>query len=121
MAVITKKGLELAYKLAPALGTSDAIAETCSLISRQATKHARLQEIACSVEMSPAREARHEREDDACERRIAELVSKLPETDDGPFGVKFEGDPRGYTVKMVAPGEWAKLHSTWGSDGIGVA
>lgn len=121
MPEVTRKGEELASKLNPAIGTTREIRETCSLIARHAQTHGHIQEMWCSVEMSDRQTARVEARETNLERRITALVDSLPETDEGPFKVKFGGDPSGYTVKIIAPGSLARrMHDDWGQDGIGV-
>jgi hypothetical protein len=103
MTRITKRGSELASRLNPYIGTTMEILETCSLIARSAVTHDRIQETWTSVELSDRATERLERREAGIEHRISELVENLPATDDGPFKVTFEGDPRGYTVKIVTP------------------
>jgi hypothetical protein len=120
----TNKGRELAFKLAPAIGTTRAITETCSLICRHATTHHRLQEQACNGYQTydgswdEAASNRADAREEKIEARIRSLVQDLPATDDGPFGVVFQGDPRGCTVKITAPGEWSSLYDDWGNEGV---
>jgi hypothetical protein len=130
MPTITRKGNELANKLNPAIGTTREIRETCSLIARHATTHTQLAELLCnggtySHETGKVPDAtRNHRiawathRTEVVERRITALVSDLPATDGGPFGVTFESDPRGCTVKITAPAEWTRLYDDWGDDGI---
>jgi hypothetical protein len=127
---ITAKGRELASKLNPAIGTTREISVTCSLIARHATTHTQLAEILVNGgtyssetghvpdELRYRRIEWAEQRTDAIERRIASLVQDLPHTDDGPFGVTFEGDPRGCTVKLTAPAEWTSLYDSFGGDCI---
>lgn len=103
MAEITERGRKLAWRLNPFIGTTGAIERTASLIARHAVTHDRIQQRWCNEEMSDRATARLERQEAQLEQRIAKLVESLPETDTGPFTVKFEGDPRGYTVKIVTP------------------
>jgi hypothetical protein len=119
MAETTERGWRLAHKLNPAIGTTSAIAETCSLIARHARTHGHIQETWCSVEMSDRQTARLEKREAQLEARITRLVEDLPETDEGPITVLFGGDPRGYTVKLVMPGTLSRLHDDWGQEGIG--
>jgi len=114
MAVVTKKGRELAWKLNPAIGSTRKIDETCSLICRHATTHHWLQEVACNREMDRHEEVKEAR----IEARITYLVATLPATDDGPWRVEFQGDPRGVTVKLHAPPEWHHLYDGWAGEAI---
>jgi hypothetical protein len=127
---ITAKGRELASKLNPAIGTTAEIERTCSLIARHATTHTQLAEILVNGgtyghetrnvpdSVRNARIEWAEERTETIERRITGLVEDLPHTDDGPFGVTFQGDPRGCTVKITAPGEWSSLYDGWGQDGV---
>ena len=114
----TKNGYELAYKLNPAIGTTRKIAETCSLIARHEKTLQRIAETWCSVEMSEKEEERLTKREEQLERRVSDLVASLPETDSGPFGVTFQGDPRGCIVKLTAPEPWTSLYDDWGRSGI---
>lgn len=131
MANITRNGEALAWKLNPAIGTTRAIKETCSLIFRHAKTHHALAEAECngtpfiqgeSAAAFQVRQAAHERwvekRQAEIEARITILVAKLPETDEGPIKVAFQGDPRGATVKLVMPGSLARMHDDWGRVGI---
>lgn len=111
MAETTRAGDELAAKL-PDIGTTTAIRETCALIHRHAVTYSRIQEAWCNDEMPNGATARLEARETQLERRITALVDSLPESDDGPFSVMFEGDPRGYTVKIVHPA--GRQHDDWG-------
>lgn len=106
MAVITRRGRALAWKLNRYIGTTFAIEETCSLIARHAITYNRIQELWCDNERAnnhePTRLYWEKREADL-EARITDLVADLPHTDDGPFRVVFEGDPRGSTVQLWHP------------------
>lgn len=115
MAQTTNRGRELARKLGPAIGTTWQINETCSLIARHARTHHRLMEIQCNdADLYEWAEKREEQ----IERRISELVADLPHTDEGPIRVKFSGDPRGATVKLVMPGTLVRMHDDWGQEGV---
>lgn len=115
-AQITTKGRELAWKLNPAIGTTTAIEETCSLIARHATTHHAYAEAACNRPLSEWEEERAQWLED----HITRLIERLPETDAGPFGAYFQHDPRGCTVGLTAPGEWTRLYDGWGRDRINV-
>jgi hypothetical protein len=103
MTQITKKGYELAFRLNPYLGTTNRIAETCSLIARHAGTYARIQERWCNEEMSERMTAYFEAQEDRLEARILDLVNDLPHTDDGQIKVQFDGDPRAYVVRLLVP------------------
>lgn len=116
MTQVTSKGRELAWKLNPAIGSTRGIEETCSLIARYATTYQQYAETACNRSLSEWEESRVE----WLECRITALIESLPETDAGSFGPYFQGDPRGYTVGLTAPGEWESLYDGWGRDRINV-
>jgi hypothetical protein len=103
MTQITKKGYELAWKLGPYIGTTQRIAETCSLIARHAITYARIQEWWCNEEMADPAVKALEAKEDRLEARILDLVNDLPRTDNGPIGVQFDGDPRAYVVRLLIP------------------
>lgn len=108
---ITKRGRELADHLAPFIGGSDAIIDICSRIGRLAQTHRRLQECDCNGELTDGGRKSEAR----IEARIRELVAMLPDAGRGRITVKFSGDPRWYTVKLVVPGD--RGGNTWGRDG----
>lgn len=103
MTNITNKGRELADRLGRHVGWAPTISETCSLICRHGTTYNRIQEAWCSVEMTDRETARLEAREARLEARIRDLAGRLPEHDSGPWRVRFEGDPRGWTVRLVAP------------------
>ena len=103
MPTITKSGTFLADNLLPVLGRTSDIVKTCSLIARHAKSYARIQEIWCSVELSEYQQNYYEKRERWLEQRIMSLVADLPHSDDGPWGVEFAGDPRGYCVKLFCP------------------
>lgn len=106
MAVITKRGRDLAWKLERYVGTTYEIQEICSLIARHAATYNVIQEGWCSSEWQNNHEPtrlRYEAKEARLEERITDLVSRLPLTDEGPFTVRFQGDPRGSTVQIWAP------------------
>lgn len=121
---ITARGRELAHNLAGCIGYTTAITVTCSRIARHAVTLHRISEIECNAAMPwQARDGGHwtpEQEDwiaqrrEQLERRVTRLVEDLPCTDDGPFIVRFNGDPRGGAVKISAPGE--SHHALTGKD-----
>lgn len=119
MSEITQRGRTLAAKLNPMMGTTDEIERTCSLIARHARTYNRMQEIWCSVEMDERQEARLTRRETALERRLADLVGQLPETDDGALRVAFSGDPRGHCVKLTLPTGYRRHADVWDGESIG--
>lgn len=115
MTTTTNRGRLLAHKLAPWIGSTHAIDATCSLIARHATTYAHIQEAWCNDEMSEQTADRLAAKEARLERRIVDLVADLPAADDGPWSVRFDGDPRGWVVRIKAP-EHAGAY-----DGVGVA
>lgn len=115
---VTKRGLTLANQLSRFFTKRqyNQVAEICSVIARHAKTHCRLQEIACSVEMTEKQQARHDKRDAAIEARITELVRKLPKSKNGYIVPVFAGDPRGYTVKLGVPNA-PRDGNTWGLAG----
>jgi hypothetical protein len=99
-AQVTSKGRELADKLAPAIGWTREIEQTCSLICRHATTHHAYMEAACNRQLTTWDEERIEQ----LEARITWLVDYLPTTEEGPFVAYFQGDARGATVKIMVKG-----------------
>jgi hypothetical protein len=103
MTQITKKGYELAFRLNPYLGTTNHIAETCSLIARHATTYAWIQERWCNDEMPESQVKALEAKEAWLEARIIDLAIDLPLTDQGRIWVQFDGDPRAYVVRLLVP------------------
>ena len=118
---ITHKGRELAEALAPSMGWTRQISNTCSAICRLATTYKRLQEQACNgyqdwqgnwdeqaTKRAEAKEAR-------IEEQIKALCLQLPTIDSKAIVPDFGGDPRGATIKLVMPDGRA---DDWGRTGI---
>lgn len=83
------------------------VAEDVAELVRLARAHARLAELACNQELTPRQEARDAR----TEARIREVLA--------PYGVrvKFQGDPRGYTVRLTFPTvDGREPSNNWGGD-----
>lgn len=123
--VSTRKGRELALKLAEAIGVGAEINDTLSLVSRHAVTLQWLSEtLANGGDDRLPDDVRHrqiadaERRSEHLQARITELVASLPDTDAGPVGVIFQGDPRGMPVKLAMPGEWSRLHDDWAQEGV---
>lgn len=112
MPIITDRGRNLAKDLARYCDLRSVHVATLSTIARHAATHLRYAVAECNRELTPAEVRKVER----IEARIRQLVATLPETPKGPLTVKFGGDPRGYTVKIVVPGE-PHAGNTWGRDG----
>jgi hypothetical protein len=130
----TKKGLELARKLAPAIGYTNQIDETCSKLCRAATTLHRLNEEDCNghplqgtytgnnwalVDKLQAKwEERVERQTARVLERMAWLVDFLPQPDNGKWKLVPESDPRGCSV-IVAPEGVEVRRDSWGeSNGV---
>jgi hypothetical protein len=106
MTNITKRGERLAWSLNRWMGTTREIQETCSLIARHGMTYGRIQEVWCSRELSDHQTRWFESREETLERQIARLVESLPAPSDesgvlAPVVVEFEGDPRGWTVRLV--------------------
>lgn len=110
---ITRRGKDLAWKLNPYVGTTNGIMQTCSLIARHAATYNAIQEGWCDNERqnnhAPTREW-YEAKEAWLVARITDLVADLPHTDDGPFEVRFQGDPRGSTVQIWLPNTHPSSH-----------
>jgi len=117
---MTKNGQKLYNLLAPSFkGLTPGLPELCNLLARHARTYNRIQEIWCSVELSPTATKWYEHREELIEKRIVELVRALPRVKGKPIIVRFTGDPRGYCVKLIMPDE---RYNTWGGaeDGIGI-
>ncbi len=54
-------------------------------------------------------------------RTMDQLVGRLPDTDEGPIRLSLDyGDIRGVLVRLVLPDAYARMHTTFSGDGIGV-
>lgn len=124
MREITQTGREFYFSIANDFDSTpaenwNAQQVAASLIVHHARTYKRIQEAWCSIEMDEAQTKAMERREMLLEKRIAELVAALPTVQGQPITVKFGGDPRGYTVKLImASGK----SNTWGGaeDGYGV-
>lgn len=74
-------------------------------LMKLARSYQRLQEADCNYGLSPRQQTRERN----IEKRIRAIVERL-----GLSGVKFSGDPRGYTVKIVLP---SGKTNNWGQEG----
>jgi hypothetical protein len=96
---MTTRGKLLAGQLAQYIGYTGAITATCSLIARHAKS---LDTIAVRVcNDAWADQDALDKKWDRLVARITELVAELPASDGGPITAEFQGDPRGYVVKLV--------------------
>lgn len=114
MAKMTNRGIEFANEISSYVRAKIDIevtrGEVCSLIARHAKTHHNYAETECNRELRPSERRKVEQ----IETRIRALVAQLETHDGQPVGVKFTGDPRGYTVKLVIPGAPG---NTWGGGG----
>lgn len=102
-ATITRQGCKIAHKLNYQIGTSGTSQRIASLLHRHARTYDWIQEAWCNDDMSDWRREALEAREANLETRIRELVDLLPQPDNGNWVVEFSGDPRGYTVRLVAP------------------
>lgn len=111
MSTVTENGRKLAREISNWIEIAHDTSVICSLIARHARTHHRYMEIDCNEGLT----AEQARKVDRIEARIRELVSYLPKSKVKGAGlsVKFSGDPRGYTVKIVIPGAPG---NTWGGN-----
>lgn len=108
MATITTGGRLLAGELARYVGTTYEIQATCSLIVRHAKTLRRYDEMLCgdgihSGEWVNDNYDKLHANSGRLENLITKLVGQLPETDGGRIEAVFQGDPRGYIVKLEVP------------------
>lgn len=105
---ITKDGRLLAQALSNA-EDGLVLPSICSELVRLAKRHHRIQERWCSEDMSgtPGLTERVERQEAQLEEQIRDVAKQIP----GVRAVKFTGDPRGYTVRLMLR---SKKSNTWG-------
>lgn len=119
MGTVREDALELTLALNPVIGTTRMIADTCERICRLARKHHRRQERLRNGFRDEAAQVAEERADERNEAAIRDAVAELPEWEEngerGRFGVLFDGDPRGCTVKLTGP---RSIYDSWGGDGV---
>ena len=93
-------------------GNPKAFGTVCDRLRTAAKRHHRMMEQACNGRdvydsegepLAPLKRNRH---------HITALAKDV-----GAIGVNFDGDPRGFTVKLVFP---TGANNTWGQDGYGV-
>lgn len=96
---MTVRGRLLAGELAQYIGYSGHIVATCSLIARHAKT---LENIAISVcNDAFADQDKLDKRWDQLTRRIDDLAGQLPESDGGRIVAEYQGDPRGYVVRLI--------------------
>lgn len=83
-----------------------------SLLMRRVRTYANRQEQACSYEWACGDKW------DAKDARLEESIKQLALTIPFCVGVTFQGDPRGYVVKLQFD---PAIHNGWGKDGWGIA
>ena len=113
---ISKIGTLLYYELNEALGDSATIdrnrLDDVCLLHKRIKRYATRQEQACTYEWAWG--DKWDKQDARLEKSIFDLAVSLP----GITGVTFQGDPRGYVVKLQLVNG---ASNTWGKDGWGVA
>ena len=96
---MTIRGKLLAGQLAQYIGYTGQIVYTCSLIARHAKT---LENIAVRVcNDADADQDKLDRRWDQLTARIDSLVRDLPDSDGGAITAEYQGDPRGYVVKLI--------------------
>lgn len=100
MALITLKGRALGLEAArKGYVITDRMLEVLSCISRSAVTYSRIQEAWCSQEMSERTTKALERREMLLEKNMQKLAAAID------MQVSFEGDPRGYVVRLRDPKE----------------
>lgn len=83
----------------------------CTRLVLLARRHGKYQEQWCSVEMSDSQANLLEIAEQKAEKEMSEIAKKLG------LRIHFDGDPRGFTVKLHTPS--GNVHNTWGGEEIG--
>ena len=96
---MTIRGKLLAGQLAQYIGYTGQIVATCGLIAR----HARTLENIAVAECNDANadQDKLDKRWDQLTARIDSLVRDLPDSDGGAITAEYQGDPRGYVVKLI--------------------
>jgi hypothetical protein len=96
---MTIRGRLLAGQLAQHIGYTGQIVATCSLIAR----HAKTLENIAIAECNDAfaDQDKLDKRWDQLTARIDSLVRDLPDSDGGAITAEYQGDPRGYVVKLI--------------------
>ena len=96
---MTIRGKLLAGQLAQYIGYTGQIVATCSLIAR----HAKTLENIAVAECNDANadQDKLDKRWDQLTARIDSLVRDLPDSDGGAITAEYQGDPRGYVVKLI--------------------
>lgn len=111
--MITSKGRELRLTLEHELDRSMVeYSDVLSLICRHATGYSKIQERWCNENMSDTLEKVTKAREFRLEGHMIRLSRLLP----GVKSIKFSGDPRGCTVKLVMDNP--RLYDDWGQEGI---
>ena len=103
MATVADDVLRVTDALARHVGWAPGITTTVEGLVRAVRRYATIQERWCNEEMSDDTTARLERAEQRLQNRITTYAWALPDHDSGPWRVRFDGDPRGYVVTLVAP------------------
>lgn len=114
MGLSSKAGIELAESMLRYLPGADraVVVDACTRLVPLARRYSNLQEHGCNRGLTGA-ERRVETE---LERQIIAIVATMPASADGPLTARFQGDPRGCTVKLHIPGQ-PQAGNTWGLGG----
>lgn len=94
---------EFTDRLGRYVGWTPSIKHTADTLLRAGRSYATIQERWCCEEMSDETTARLEKRETSLESKIAGLAQDVPDHDSGAWRVRFDGDPRGYVVRLVSP------------------
>lgn len=92
-------GAALADDLNPWIGSTTAITMTCQRMVKIAREHADWMIIECNRPTTAMEDERLQE----VQAQLDSLARDLPAPDDGPWRLELEGDPRGATVRLLAP------------------
>lgn len=124
---MTKKGAELAARLARALPSDTStswLLGKCSTLTRHAAAYATIQERWCNEEMGEAMAAAVRKREDQLERMMSAIIAELPAPiareghAQGQWTLEFGGDPRGAVVTIPEVPGWHELCDCWSGDAI---
>lgn len=83
------------------VGWTPAIKDTVRQLVIRGRQYHRIQEAWCNIPMNDEQLQSWTAKESRLIRIIRSLVQDLPQPDDGPWTVHFEGDPRGIVVKLI--------------------